>query len=184
MVKSTGLNYSSPEIRDLIRGGSNPSSLASQLFSASKLNTTFIAKPASSWIDDYIDWSNNEHCCQYNKSSHDFCPNQIHSSMCGKCEFHHLPGRDGDDLSPQDFNTYISYFLRDNPSQDCPKGGHAAYGNGVILSNKSSIGANYFMTYHSVLKKSEDYTNALREARSIALNITNTLNSGKHDVTF
>jgi len=51
--------------------------------------------------------------------------------------------------------------------------GHAAYGSAVKLKdNKTRIGATYFMTYHSVLKTSQDFTSALRYARALGDNIT------------
>ena len=37
-----------------------------------------------------------------------------------------------DDISRPDteaFSKYIDYFLNDNPGTNCPKGGHAAYGD-------------------------------------------------------
>jgi Niemann-Pick C1 protein len=40
--------------------------------------------------------------------------------------------------------------------------------------------ASYFMTYHSILKTSEDYIGALKNARDIAANITRTLNETGH----
>lgn len=55
----------------------------------------------------------------------------------------------------EDFEHYLPFFLKDNPNEDCPKGGHAAYGNGVELVGGKVAGASYFMTYHSVLKRSE-----------------------------
>lgn len=76
VVKDTGLKYEDFEQQDLIRAGENPYSLASQIYSASKRsNMTFIAKPTSSWLDDYIDWRYNEGCCKFNKSTGAFCPN-------------------------------------------------------------------------------------------------------------
>jgi len=54
--------------------------------------------------------------------------------------------------------------------------GHAAYRSAVNLKdNKTRIGATYFMTYHSVLKTSQDFTDALRYARELGDNITDTL---------
>jgi Niemann-Pick C1 protein len=48
----------------LIRAGENPYSLVGQIFSASRIsNTSFIAKPTSSWLDDYLDWAANINCC-------------------------------------------------------------------------------------------------------------------------
>ena len=37
--------------------------------------------------------------------------------------------------------------------------------------------ASYFMTYHTILKDSKDYISALKEARTIADNITTTIQS-------
>ena len=51
--------------------------------------------------------------------------------------------------------------------------GHAAYGSAVNLKeNRTKIGATYFMTYHSVLKTSQNFTDALRYARRLGDNIT------------
>jgi len=56
---------------------------------------------------------------------------------------------------------------------DCVFSGHAAYGSAVKLkTNKTRIGATYFMTYHSVLKTSPDFIGALRYARELGDNIT------------
>jgi len=188
VVRNSSYDYEHYESQDLIRGGANPSSLVSQIFAASRAsNRTFIAKPVSSWVDDYIDWAGNGNCCKYNVTTHDFCPNDVHSrNACRSCNIAMEEGR----LTPDDFETYLSFFLKDNPNEDCPKGGHAAYGHAVtynrdIVSKKSVPGATYFMTYHTILKTSQDYTNALREARKIAANITDTLNSadgGDHEV--
>lgn len=76
--------------------------------------------------------------------------------------------------SPSDFNKYITFFLQDNPDSDCAKAGHAAYGNALHI-NKNSIDASYFMSYHTILKKSSDYYGALQAARDISENITVTI---------
>ena len=86
-------------------------------------------------------------------------------------------------MSSDDFNKYLSWFLQDNPSADCPKGGHASYSQSVRFNMNGTgypyVGASYFMTYHKVLKGSADYTNALRQARILAKNISKALNDGK-----
>jgi len=188
VIKDTGLKYEDFAQQDLVRAGENPYSLASQIYAASKRsNVTFIAKPTSSWIDDYIDWRwNVENCCKVNKTTGGFCPSSAGSS-CKKCDWNTA---DEGRIAPEDFDKYITFFLQDNPFDQCPKGGHAAYGSGVnVQVNQSTgygtVGANYFMTYHTILKTSQDYTNAMREARDLAANITLTLNkgnSGPHDV--
>ena len=100
-------------------------------------------------------------------------------SLCEPCGIELQDGK----LDPEDFNKYLSWFLKDNPSKECPKGGHAAYSRAIALrkdgeNNMTSVGATYFMTYHTILKSSADYTNALREARKLAQNITKSLNAG------
>lgn len=57
--------------------------------------------------------------------------------------------------------------------------GHAAYGSAVnILGNDTGVGATYFMTYHTVLQTSADFIDAMRKARLIAGNITQTMSQG------
>ena len=54
--------------------------------------------------------------------------------------------------------------------------GHAAYGAGVNVQKPNhTVGASYFMTYHTVCKSSSDYTEALNQAYQIAENITKTI---------
>merc|ERR1712226_590058 len=72
--------------------------------------------------------------------------------------------------TPTEFN--------DNPTEECAKGGHAAYKYGVDYfpdQNQTRIGATYFMAYHSVCKTSQDYTKALQQAIKISNNITDML---------
>jgi len=75
VVKDTGINYTDVKIQEFIRAGSDPYSLASQVFSASKQpDRTYIARPAASWVDDYIDWANSDNCCKYFNDTKEFCP--------------------------------------------------------------------------------------------------------------
>lgn len=53
--------------------------------------------------------------------------------------------------------------------------GHAAYGQALSFE-AGQVQASYFMTYHTVLKNSTDYINALMNARKVAENITKTIN--------
>lgn len=163
-------------------------SLATQIYMASLLaNRTFIAQPASSWLDDYMDWSvynldgqSGTPCCRvYPNGS--FCPSSDSSSSCGNCNITKLP--DGQRPDPSSFLEYLGFFLVDIPSITCPKGGHAAYGQALKLTHgpynqTTGVQASYFMTYHTILKTSEDYYEALRWARKVATNITTTINAG------
>jgi Niemann-Pick C1 protein len=101
---------------------------------------------------------------------------------CTSCGLHDK--LDDDRIPPELFEKYLSFFLQDNPFDECPKGGHAAYGQGVTTNitdpsgNRSRAAASYFMTYHTILKTSKDYTDAMKQARVIAANISKTLNEG------
>ena len=57
--------------------------------------------------------------------------------------------------------------------------GHAAYSRAVKLTSNSTenatVGATAFMTFHTVLKNSSDYTAALRFARELGDNLTESL---------
>ncbi|CAF4371636.1 unnamed protein product, partial [Adineta steineri] len=61
------------------------------------------------------------------------------------------------------------------PGDKCPKGGHAAYHDGVELINKTYVKSSYFMGFHSILKTSEDFIGAMRSANDIAKNISKTI---------
>lgn len=57
-----------------------------------------------------------------------------------------------------------------------PCSGHAAYATAVDLyPNKTGVGATYFMTYHTILKESPDFIDALKMARILADNISQSM---------
>ena len=78
----------------------------------------------------------------------------------------------------------LSWFLSDVPGTACPKAGKAAYSEAVrTSSNMSAVTANNFFAFHTVLKTSEDYYEAMRWARRLSDNISMTINgniSGIH----
>ncbi|KOX79311.1 Niemann-Pick C1 protein [Melipona quadrifasciata] len=180
-VVKDGLNYSNKGEQNLVCGGQycNSDSVSTQIFIASKQsNRTYIAKPASSWIDDYIDWSQLPMCCKYFVSNNTFCPHTGSSSYCSSCN---ITTNNISRPIPTDFERYVSFFLQDNPDEMCAKGGHAAYGHGVNYvtdpEGLSKVGASYFMAYHTILKTSADYYESMRAARAISANITDTINN-------
>ncbi|XP_049876283.1 NPC intracellular cholesterol transporter 1 isoform X1 [Pectinophora gossypiella] len=180
-VVTEGLDYSEESAQNMICGTRfcRPDSLANQLFSAYRTqNETYIAQPANSWLDDFFDWAELSECCKYFSGNNSFCPN-THSD-CEKCNIPLLGPEKRP--SPSDFQRYTPYFLQDNPGSECPKAGHAAYGQAVNYkykyNNKSlaQVGATYYQGYHTVLKTSYDYYSALRGARNVAANLTETIN--------
>lgn len=82
---------------------------------------------------------------------------------------------------PLEFQRYVPFFLQDNPTDSCAKAGHAAYGQGVNYiedpkSHLATVGASYFMAYHTILKSSYDYYESMRSSRKIAAELTDMLN--------
>ncbi|VEN41344.1 unnamed protein product [Callosobruchus maculatus] len=180
-VVKNGLDYSEADVQNKICSGQycNNDSLVTQAFVASQMpESSYIARPSSSWIDDYFDWTSTPDCCKYYPANNSFCPHDDPDGVCEDCEITadtktHRP-------VPEDFKRYVSFFLKDNPDESCAKAGHAAYGSAVnYRENKTShladVGANYFMSYHTILKTSADYYESMRAARKLAGQMSDTL---------
>ncbi|XP_034038558.1 NPC intracellular cholesterol transporter 1 [Thalassophryne amazonica] len=178
-VIEDGLNYSSLEGQNAVCGGvgCNNSSLVQQVYTASRIrNYSTIGFPPSSWIDDYFDWVKPQSsCCRYYNTTGTFCNASVVNSSCVHCRPMTASGKQrpvGDE-----FMHFLPMFLSDNPNPKCGKGGHAAYASAIDLhNNNTEIGATYFMTYHTTLNKSSDFINALKMARALANNITESIN--------
>lgn len=81
---------------------------------------------------------------------------------------------------PNLFMKHLEDYLSDNPHDTmCPSAGHPAYGDAVRVlerpSGETYVGANYFMAYHSILKTSEDFINAMDFAYQLSASITDYL---------
>ncbi|XP_065167705.1 NPC intracellular cholesterol transporter 1 homolog 1b-like [Atheta coriaria] len=175
-VTKGNIDYSNEEIQNIYCGaaGCSSSSVTTQLFSVSQqTELTYIARQASSWMDDFVDWSNAEECCRMFPGNASFCPHQ--TPGCDQCTF-----RKESDNRLDYFYKHLPYFLNDNPDTNCGKGGHPAYGDALNVhvneTGHVTIEASYLMSYHSVLKGSKDYYEALKFARKIADNLTETIN--------
>uniref|UniRef100_A0A0R3RZD1 SSD domain-containing protein n=1 Tax=Elaeophora elaphi TaxID=1147741 RepID=A0A0R3RZD1_9BILA len=153
-------------------------SLGAQIAHAARWsNRSYIAYPAMSWIDDYFDWLQplgEPPCCRLFPNG-TFCSATESSLSCNPCNVEFLNGRPRSDL----FYDHLTHFFSNNPSTKCAKGGHAAYGSAVKLSRRGRILSSHFMTYHTVLKTSSDFINAMTSARRIAANITAMLNKDR-----
>lgn len=169
-VVKAGLNYSDWDVQNLICGGQgcNSDSLSTHLFRAHlDPEGSYLARPASSWLDDYFDWTTLESCCSA-------------SSIPGTSPACSATATDGV-IRPttEEFEKYLPGFLHSNPGPQCPKGGHAAYAQGLNYivddEKKSHAMDSYFMGYHTTLKISKDYYEALRAARRVADEITSML---------
>nr|AAB63372.1 NPC1 [Mus musculus] len=183
-VLEEGYNYSSRKGQNMVCGGMgcDNDSLVQQIFNAAELDTyTRVGFAPSSWIDDYFDWvSPQSSCCRLYNVTHQFCNASVMDPTCVRCRPLTPEGKQ----RPQgkEFMKFLPMFLSDNPNPKCGKGGHAAYGSAVnIVGDDTYIGATYFMTYHTILKTSADYTDAMKKARLIASNITETMRSKGSD---
>ena len=96
------------------------------------------------------------------------------------------------------FRSYLRLFLQQDPDSNCAAAGHAAYVNAICLVPRqqnrleippapippdarlprNDIEAVSFMAFHTILKTSHDYYEALRWARRLSENLTATLNEG------
>jgi len=180
-VVEDGFNYTSYDRQNMICGGAGcpETTLLNQIYQATRQpNNSYLAYPPSSWMDDYFDWVKPHGCCRIFKENGSFCPSTVTSRDCVQCPLNNTAV----DKRPvgDTFLHYLPWFLKDNPGVTCPKGGHAAYGSAVKLRKQKNeselqVGASYFMTYHSVLKTSQNFTDALRYAREIGDNLTRAL---------
>ncbi|XP_061653506.1 NPC intracellular cholesterol transporter 1 isoform X2 [Phyllopteryx taeniolatus] len=177
-VVEDGLNYSSLEGQNAVCGGvgCNNNSLVQQIYSASLIsNYSTIAFTPSSWLDDYFDWVKPQStCCRYYNATGAFCNASVVDPSCVHCR----PMTQSGKQRPVggDFMHFLPMFLSDNPNVKCGKGGHAAYATAVdVYPNNTQVGASYFMTFHTILKESSDYIDALKMARVLADNISQTM---------
>ncbi|XP_037661477.1 NPC intracellular cholesterol transporter 1 [Choloepus didactylus] len=177
-VLEEGHDYTSLAGQNVVCGGTgcNNDSLVQQIFNAAELDSyTRIGFTPSSWIDDYFDWIKPQSsCCRVYNTTEQFCNASVVDPACVRCRPLTPEGKQ----RPQgeDFMKFLPLFLSDNPNPKCGKGGHAAYGSAVnILGNSTAVGATYFMTYHTVLKTSADFIDAMKKARLVASNITDTM---------
>ena len=97
-----------------------------------------------------------------------------------------------DVLTEKEFRKYYPYFLADNPNINCPKSGHAAYSDAVRTEAVKMeingeemydpnvpdlmVSASNFMVYHTILKTSKDYYEALRWSRKLCSEIEEMIN--------
>ncbi len=112
----------------------------------------------------------------------------VHSSKtgrpkkCKQCE----RVKSGQRPSPQQFRRHLRWFLEDNPGKACISAGRAAYKDCVRLSAVEGEGllpeygvtANSFMAFHSILKKSSDYTEALRWSQKLVATLSESVSKG------
>nr|GLL32369.1 Niemann-Pick C1 protein [Ipomoea trifida] len=165
----------------------NSDSLLNEISRASLTpETSYIAKPAASWLDDFLVWMSPEAfgCCR-KFTNGSFCPPDdqppCSSSVTGICKdcttcFLHSDLADGRPTTEQ-FKEKLPWFLSALPSSDCAKGGNGAYTNNVELKGYENgvIQASAFRTFHTPLNKQVDFVNSMRAARDFASRISDSL---------
>ncbi|XVF35828.1 hypothetical protein REPUB_Repub19eG0004400 [Reevesia pubescens] len=171
----------------------NSDSLLNEIARASLTpESSYIAKPAASWLDDFLVWISPEafSCCR-KFTNGSYCPPDDQppccsandgpcglSEVCKDCTtcFRHSDLH-SDRPSTTQFKEKLPWFLDALPSADCSKGGHGAYSSSVELKGYENgvIQASSFRTYHTPLNKQTDYVNSMRAARQFASRVSDSL---------
>ncbi|KAL4271964.1 hypothetical protein GQ457_13G020620 [Hibiscus cannabinus] len=171
----------------------NSDSLLNEISRASLTpKSSYIAKPAASWLDDFLVWLSPEAfgCCR-KFTNGSYCPPDdqppccsANDSTCGLSEvckdcttcFLHSDLHN-DRPSTAQFREKLPWFLDALPSADCSKAGHGAYTSSVELQGYENgiIKASSFRTYHTPLNKQIDYVNSMRAARQFASRVSDSL---------
>ncbi|GLJ40089.1 hypothetical protein SUGI_0820940 [Cryptomeria japonica] len=155
-------------------------------------DSSYIASPAASWLDDFLVWLSPEAfgCCRKFPNAtycppddqppccaegDDYCGVSETCKDCTTCFLH--SDLTGNRPSTTQFREKLPWFLNSLPSADCAKGGHGAYTNSVDLEGYDSgiIRASEFRTYHTPLNKQNDFVNAMRAARDFAARVSDSL---------
>lgn len=174
-VVEDGHDYKTSEGQNAVCGGvgCNNNSLVQQIYTASLLkNYTKISNAPSSWLDDYFDWVKPQSsCCRYYNTTGAFCNASVVDKSCVHCR--PLTSLGKKNPNGTEFMHFLPMFLSDIPNIKCGKGGHASYSTALdLIENNTDVGATYFMSYHSILKTSSDFIDALKMARELTDNIT------------
>lgn len=168
-------------------------SLLNEITRASLIpESSFIAKPAASWLDDFLVWLSPEafSCCRkfINGS---YCPPDDQAPCCrpnggfcsisGICKdcttcFHQSDLHEGRPSTAQ-FKEKLPWFLKALPSANCAKGGNGAYASSIDLTGFDSgiIQASSFRTYHKPLSRQVDYVNAMKAAQDFSSRVSDSL---------
>ncbi|XP_070760304.1 NPC1-like intracellular cholesterol transporter 1 [Enoplosus armatus] len=177
-VTKRGFNFTSVEGMNAVCSsvGCDQFSLTQKIqYAANYPDLSYLAIPANSWVDDFIDWLNpGSRCCRLytvGPNAGEFCPASQSSFLCGrKCV--NTPPNAVLRPSVEQFNRFLPDFLGNRPDLQCPKGGLGAYDTAVVRDQSGEIIASRFMAYHTPLTNSQEFTAALLKARELAHNIT------------
>ncbi|XP_050099286.1 NPC intracellular cholesterol transporter 1 homolog 1b [Anopheles aquasalis] len=182
-VLQPGLNYTAEEDQNVVCGGilCNDDSISTQLYLASlQPEFTHIARPASSWLDDYIDWLSISSCCRYNPSDNSFCESSVF--FCPSCPREYA--ENGIRPTVAQFERYLEWYLDDRPDENCAKAGRAAYSRALNYvrdrDGRLAVQDSYFMSYHTTAVTSRQFYTALEQARALSDRIQRMLDERGH----
>lgn len=134
-------------------------------------NLLTIAEPATNWLDDFLGWLNPDldQCCRFRKGTHDFCPVFAPPRQCELCYadrdvpynilMEGLP-------TGAEFMAFFKQWITE-PSDPCPLGGKAPYGNSVKYT-ADTITSSYLRTSHQPLRLQADLIAAYENGQRIA----------------
>ncbi|XP_013862667.1 Niemann-Pick C1-like protein 1 [Austrofundulus limnaeus] len=180
-VTKRGFNFNSEEGMNAVCSsvGCDQFSMTQKIrYATDHPDRSYLAIPANSWVDDFIDWLNpGSRCCRLytlGPNTGQFCPANISGFLCArKCL---NPTADGVVRPTVDeFYRFLPDFLGNRPDLQCSKGGLGAYDTSVVRDEKGEIIASRFMAYHTTLTNSQEFTAALIRARELADNITKSM---------
>ncbi|UYV71550.1 NPC1 [Cordylochernes scorpioides] len=178
-VIASEYNYTTIESQNKVCSsqGCDRDSITAQISNAAHYpDVTFIAHASSSWIDDFFTYMQSTQCCFEDKIYHDQCPSyNMSEHECQTCQIPNFGRPKG-----QEFLHYLPFFLRDVPNKNCPVAGGETSRSVNMYQNK--IRATNFLTFHSVLQTSYDYTEALRFARALSRNLSAKLSENQSNV--
>nr|XP_019960969.1 PREDICTED: Niemann-Pick C1-like protein 1 [Paralichthys olivaceus] len=177
-VTKRGFNFTSVEGMNGVCSsvGCDQFSLTQKIqYATNHPDLSYLAIPANSWVDDFIDWLNpGSKCCRLytaGENKGNFCPATESAAICAKkCMALPMNGV----LRPkvEQFNRFLPDFLGNRPDLQCPKGGLGAYDKAVVRDASGEIIASRFMAYHTPCTNSQEFTAALQKSRELAHNIT------------
>ncbi|XP_065515509.1 NPC1-like intracellular cholesterol transporter 1 isoform X3 [Lathamus discolor] len=177
-VTTEGYDFSSAEGINGIcsSSGCDSDSLGHTVEMATRFpNASFLAIPATSWLDDFLDWLNpTGRCCRvhlFGNATGQFCPATSDDPSCVGGQCLNATRRP----TPEEFQRFLPWFLQDRPTLQCAKGGLGAYDTAVSMDANGTILATRFMAYQRPLRTAQEHTAALRAARALAEELTRTL---------
>ncbi|KAL6309624.1 multidrug efflux transporter AcrB transmembrane domain-containing protein [Sparassis latifolia] len=138
-------------------------------------DSSFIAEPTASWIDDFMNWLDplKERCCRVRKRDPGvFCRDSESPRLCQMCYANHEPEWNitMDGLPEgEEFMDYLRQWLNSPTTEDCPLAGKTSFGTALSLSpDGDEVVASHFRTFHTPLKSQEDLINSFAAAHRIA----------------